>query len=170
MRTNGGVIGFVIVAVLMAPLYDIQIWIAALPLVLVYAYVGLSELLKWVDKSRLLYSLSFVLTGLLVVHLQSEYQRTNRRAMVTTVAQNAELRILSEWVRENSAGTSSVCAEHPGIVGYYAGRQVSPLADHGEPSCDFLVTSRKNLQGYRTAFKPPAIPEDIQSFAVWRRE
>ena len=170
LRTNGGVIAFMIVLILMASAYQIQVWVAVLPLIIVYAYFGLAELLRWIGKSRLVYSLSFVLTGLLVVHLQLEYQRTNRPSMIEAVAQNTELRILSEWVRENSSDTSQVCAEHPGIVGYYAERQVVRSRDHGEPACDLIVTSRANVSGYEVAFKPPPLPDDARYFAVWRRK
>lgn len=169
IRTSSGAIAFIVLLIVLALAFHSQIALAAVPLVISYAYVGLAELLRWIGKSRIFYGMSFVLTGLLVVHLQIEFQHTNRQSMVEAVAQNAELRILSEWIRENSTGTSSVCAELPGVVGYYSDRQVRPSTDDGEPACDLIVTSREVVAGYEVAFKPPPLPDDARSYAVWRR-
>lgn len=170
LRTSGGVIAFLIVLLLMASTGHSQGWLAAWPIIVVYAYSGFARVLSWLRKQQQLYSLSFVLTGLLVVHLQIEYQRENRPLMAAAVARNAELRILSEWLKINSPDASSVCAEHPGIVGYYAERAVDPLGDQEEPGREWVVTSRQGVLGYDVAFKPAVSTEGEQHYAVWRRK
>ncbi len=170
LRTNGGVVAFTITVILVSFVYHSQVWLGALPLIIVYAYAGFAVILKRIGRQRLLYSLLFVITGLLVVHLQIEYQRTNKPSMAAAVEKNAELRILAEWLRTNSSNVSSVCAEQPGIVGYYAERPVDPLSDNEEAACALIVTSRREVAGYDLAFRPVAPPNDGRHYAVWREK
>lgn len=170
LRTSCGVVAFMITLVLVGFAYRSQVWLAASPVITVYAYYGFAEILNRIRKQRLLYSLSFVLTGLLIVHLQIEYQRMNKPSMAAAVEQNVELRILSEWLRTNSSNGNSVCAEQPGIVGYYAERPVDPLSENKEPACALVVTSRREVAGYDLAFRPVAPPDDGRHYAVWRKK
>ncbi|MEK9136721.1 MAG: hypothetical protein AAB393_06320 [Bacteroidota bacterium] len=172
-RSSLGVWMFIFVVVLLGLFQNSDVWYAALPLVVVYAFTGLEQVLKRVGRHTLFYSASFVLTGLLIVHQQIDFRSHTKPVMASAIAQLGELQIIADWIHANSQEGQTVCAEKNGVVEYYAGKPIARL-DHGAEGCgDFVVTSRDNVDGYTKAFVPavPSGTDEIlaRHFAVWRR-
>lgn len=173
VRVHSGVLLFVIVMTLQALILHVETWYAALPLVVTYAFLGLAEMLKRFGREQLLYSASFVLTGLLLVHLQFDYYGGNKSSMAAAIRQTNELRIAAEWIKVNTASGVDVCAENPGVLEYHAERPVALLSQNEEARCELVVTSRQEMQGYEVVFRPmmtaDAATIPARHYAVWRK-
>lgn len=173
-RSHAGVLAFVFFLALLGLLSHSDVWLASLPLAVMYAFHGLSELLKRFGSQRLLYSVSFVLTGLLLVPLQLEYYRVNKPAMLLAVERANELQVVALWLQTNVPPTLRVCAERPGIIEYYAEISIAKLQPHDGLCGDVVVTSRREMPGYDIAFRPGGLIDEstgaVQSYAVWRKK
>ncbi len=174
LRVNSGVLTFIAVIALTGLIYHSDVWRVAVPLIVMFAFVGLAQILKRFGSEKLLYSLSFVLTGLLLVQLQFDYYRVNKPAMLVANGQANELQVVAVWLRMNVPPDQLVCADRPGILGYFAERSVTRLKEQ-EVSCgDAVVTSRRDVPGYDVAFNPGGVPEPTpiaaEHYVVWRRK
>ncbi|MBM2839527.1 MAG: hypothetical protein HW412_55 [Bacteroidetes bacterium] len=171
VRTHSGLLMFVVVAGLIGIVYHTEMWLVVIPVVAALAFLGLAELLKHLGHQHLLYSASFVLTGLLLVHLQLDYYRVNKPAMESAIGQATELYSPAEWLRLNTTPSQTVCAEHPHILEYYAQRLVIPLKENDEACGDFIVTSRQHVTGYEVVSKLDRESSEVSSaYAVWRKK
>jgi hypothetical protein len=174
IRSNTGMLLFMVILTLSGWILHLDVWYAVVPLIVVYAFSTLAEMLKRIAGEHLLYSVSFVLTGLLLVHFQFDYYRGNKPSMAAAIGQASELRVAAEWIKMNASSGQRVCAERPGVLEYYSERPVDPLSHHHPSLEDFVVTSQPDIAGYDIAFQPevvpgtPAVPG--QHSAVWRRK
>jgi hypothetical protein len=173
VRTHSGVLMFVIVLVLLGVVYHTEVWVAVIPVITMYAFSGLAELLTRFGRQHLLHSASFVLTGLLLVHLQFDYYRVNKPAMTEAVGQTDEIHIVAEWLKINSAISQTVCAERSFTLEYYAERPIALMKQHDELCGDLIVTSRRDFTGYEVLFKPEPAHNSVEipfaHYAVWRK-
>ena len=171
-RTSAGPLMFLVLLLVAGAASRSDIWYAAIPLVLVYAFLGLAEVLKRLRGQNLVYSLSFVLTGLLLIGAQRIYYKENEPSMAAAIGRAEELRTAGEWISRNVPRAQNVCAEHPSVVGYYAERAVASAESGTGSSCDLVVSSRSDTAGYERAFTPdtPVDAASAQRYVVWRRK
>jgi hypothetical protein len=174
VRTNVGTLLFMIVLAFSGWILHLDVWYAAIPFIVVYAFFGLAEMLKRMAKERLLYSAVFVLTGLLLILFQMDYYRGNKPSMAAAISQTTELRIAAEWIKMRTSSGQRVCAERPGVLEYYSERPVAPLNPADSLGADFVITSQRDVTGYEVAFQPEVMPDPasvhLQHSAVWRRK
>jgi hypothetical protein len=174
VRSNAGTLLFMIFLTLSGTILDLDVCCAVVPLIVVYAFFGLTEILKRMAGEHLLYNAVFVLTGLLLVHFQSDFYRGNKPSMAAAISQASELRIAAEWIKMNASSGQRVCAEQPGIFEYYSERPVDLLSPPGFSGGDFMVTSQRDVAGYEVAFQPEVAPDPtgvrLQHSVVWRRK
>ena len=173
VRTNIGVMIFVIILAFLGIVYHAEVWIAVIPIIATYAFSGIAELLKRLGRPHVLYGTSLMLTGLLLVHLQFDYYRWNKAAMGAAIGRAGELRIVGEWLKLNSVVSHTVCAERPFALAYCAERPVALIGNHDESCGDLIVTSRREVAGYDVVFTPEPVHESsgipLEHYTVWRR-
>lgn len=172
LRAHGGPLLFMILLFALGGALHSEAWYAGLPLVVVYALSGLGEVLRSWGREHLIYSASFVLTGLLLICWQHDYFRENRPSMAVAIARAQDLRAAAGWIRTNSPARQNICAEHPVVVEYYAERAVTSAEQSDGSTCDLVVTSRGQMPGYEKAFSPQSMFDAVpmQRYAVWRKK
>lgn len=170
-RTLASVALFTAVLAIIGIAFQVQVWLAAVPLIFILSFIGIAETLRFVGRERLIYSATLVLTGLMLVISQIDYQTVTRPLMVSAIAYTAEFRIAGEWIKSEIPKQLAVESEYPGVVAFYSSRPVSRL-NSGEASADILVTTSGAPSGYDSVFRPPHpfdAGEPDAYVTVWRR-
>ena len=162
---------FMIFLFILGTVLHLDVWYAGIPLVLAYGFLGLTRVWERLGRGNPGYTVSIVLTGVLLIGAQSSFYTENKPSMADAIAQMRELRTAGEWVGMNSLTGQDICAEHPAVIGYYAERPVTSVAQSSGSHCDLMVSSRTEISGYEMAFSPKASPDEVpvQRFAVWRK-
>ena len=130
----------------------LDVWYAGIPLVLAYGFLGLTRVWERLGRGNPGYTVSIVLTGVLLIGAQSSFYTENKPSMADAIAQMRELRTAGEWVGMNSLTGQDICAEHPAVIGYYAERPVTSVA---------IWETRRMISVALTALKPHKISEDV---------
>jgi len=148
--------------------------LALFPLLGAYMFIFFRVLLRILGRSERTIIAAFLFTAALMVLQQLDYVRVRRVAMEQAQESGPVLTELAYWIKSSVPDDVSVSAEWPGMVGYVAGRPVSPLNAGSQPTTEYAITSETELHGYialRSAAKPV---EDIPSieqvrFLIWKR-
>lgn len=174
LRTNGGALVFVGVLVALGSIVHVDVWYAVLPLVVVYSFFGLAEVLKRMGEQRFLHSLSLVFTAFILLLVQFDYHNVNKPSIARAVEEASQLRSVAAWISTNVPSGQSVAAECVGTIEYYAERPVALLQQAEEPLEDFVVSSGRTLAGYEIAFSLPASAEGTtaasRNHVIWRKK
>lgn len=143
----------------------------AVPLLIVYAFHGFREVLQLSTRPVQAYTWIFIVTGLLIVENQFAFNLRARPAMQLSTVRAGELMTIARWLRANTPAGAVVSAEHPGVLGFYSGRNVTSPGDIPDP--DYVVSPGIPVGGFTMVYRPAHLPGADQGvedhFAVWKR-
>jgi len=149
------------------------VWIA-FPLVTVYAFLGLKEILQHVQRPNLLNILPFILTGLLLIQSQITFGSVQRPYMVSAIDDSNELAVIGYWLKVHAGADALIASERRGTVAFYAAKPVMVYVHGTSPHSDFVVSSKREIQGYTMVYAPDDNAGMLsgtsgEHFAVWKR-
>jgi hypothetical protein len=169
---NGGAVLFGLVLVAFNPIAHSDLWLPALPIFLACSFRGVAELLFKIKKVSFLYTVSVGMCALLLALSQFDFRENTRPAMYRAQSLLDQNRIAAEWLRMNAPDRATLCAESPGVLEYYAEREVAQRDEADAPCGEFLVGSQPVVTGYAVAFiAPPGVGGELhERVAIWRRQ
>jgi hypothetical protein len=151
-----------------------ELWRMALPFLFATALFGVRQVLGQLDRSAMLYPVTFLLAGLTLLLNQTEMQPTVRDHMVATAAEDRELEGLAVWVRSHAGPEVRVFSDRPAILMYYAGRDVRAGTPHAPAVTDLVVTARTPGPEFTAVYRLPSSPDVPEipggGYVVWRKE
>ena len=145
-----------------------------IPLLIVYGFLGLRELLIRVRSERMVYAVAIVLTGLLILQNQVTLSSARSATIQTAIDENKELLSLAIWLKANTSGETLVVTDKPGIIGYYSDLPVAVLGEKKEKG-HYIVSKATKLDGYDLAFTPTGegageVLTGKSYYSVWKRK
>ena len=148
-----------------------DLWIVVVPLVIVFAFQGLQRIaLSW-NRPDVVYSAIVFLAGVLLALSQMTFTQTTRGAMAEGMEQSLQLIPVAYWIKAQVPPDATIQGVRPGILSYYAGREVGQYAmfESGQIHApEYIVTDALRVEGYESVYKPGSAG-GTYSYAVWRR-
>ena len=149
-----------------------EFFLMGIPLLAVYAFMGLRELIIARHREHLVYTVAFIFAGLLLVQNQVTSSSVGASIMHNAIEEERDLVSIAYWLKANTRAEATVMAEKPGIVGYYSDRAVSPLTMESEMRAEYIVSRVKSVDGYAVVYDPVDVGLDVSPahhFALLKR-
>ena len=153
-----------------------ELWLMAIPLVIMYAFFGLKQVLEAINRLRILQPLMFALTGLLIALAQFEFHTVTKTAIESSIHQAQQEMSIAYWLRAAVSSDATISADQPGRLGFYLGRAVGYANRDTLPPPDYVVARAPTVQGYGVAYVPMSLQSDGSAressphLAVWSRK
>ena len=145
------------------------------PLLVIYAFFGLREISRILLAGKLLHSAGLVFAaGLLFVN-QLSFTELSRPVMDANAAEIEQITLIGSWIATSVPSGSTLSADKPDVVGYFASRPVGTLAAGIFPETDYVVSTRPEIDGFIVVFKPmgeltPGPGAPTGNHAVWKKQ
>jgi len=146
----------------------------SIPLLIVYGFLGLREILVWARWERMVYAVSIVLAGMLILQSQVTFSAARSTTIQNSIDENRELLSIAIWLKANTKGEAVVVAGKLGIIGYYSDLSVT-TPDGKKENAQYAVSTALELEGYERVFTPtgegPAgVLTGKSHYSVWERK
>jgi len=143
-----------------------------IPLLLVYALLGLRIFLKTFGGERFMYTALVGVCGLMLLQQQMRLGATVRPVMEQTSETTEQLRSAALWLRAHAGAGETVATERPWVVAYLTGMEARSTDSPQSVDSDFLVTSGATAKGYMLVYQPPFPGRwpAARSVAVWKKQ
>lgn len=125
----------------------------AMPLIVVYAFVALRRFASAAAPAHS-YVLAVLLTGLLLVQSQVEYNMVTRKTIEISVDNSEQLTSIAFWLRSRIGEGDEVLAPQSGILAYYGHVPVRTSFIGAEQGPRFIVGDQESVSGYSLAYEP----------------
>ena len=149
-----------------------EVWLLALPPLVLYAFWGLGEIVQTRGWLRYVHLFGFAFAAVLLMLSQVEYLGATNPCMREATEASSQLTSIALWLKTHSVDTTKIASDSPGILGYYAQRSVDPLHTAPSREADFIVIRVTPHQGYEKVFQPVEVELGNHTrnyYAVWRR-
>lgn len=144
-----------------------------IPLLLVYAFMGLREFIIARRLEHLVYTAAFVFTGLLLVQSQLASSKV-KATMKTSIEDAQELISIAYWLKANTSPEATVAADKPGIIEYYADRAIDASAKETGRRAEYVIAKVKSVESWEVVYRPSDLGFEFSTtgdthFALWKK-
>lgn len=174
IRTQVAPLLWICVVLLVGSIANLDFLYMGIPLVIVYGFLGLREILVVAGWGRLVYTVALVLTGVLIIQSQVTFGSVRSTTIQSSVDENGKLVSIAIWLKANTSAETLVVTDRPGIVGYYSDLPVTVLNGKKE-NAPYVVSKATELDGYDLAFTPTGegVGEVLavgSHYSAWKRK
>ncbi|MCZ6776861.1 MAG: hypothetical protein O7D34_10445, partial [Ignavibacteria bacterium] len=151
------------------------LWLMLIPLLIMYAFFGLRQLLNVISRPQNVHPVMFALTGFLLVLAQVEFHAVTRSTMGHSIDQAQQHMSVAYWLKATVPQDATIAADQPGRLGFYLGKAVSYPGRDASALADYVVTTASPIEGYEIAYVPATLQSDELErtkgdLAVWGRK
>jgi hypothetical protein len=151
-----------------------ELHLLAYPIVVVYAFLGLRQLVRTVYGGEAPHAPLFVATALFMLTNQTGYHLYAKPNIERSVATANTLAAIAGWIRTETSPETTVESERPWTLSYLSERRVEPHLGNPTGAVDLVVTSRNEVDGFTEVYRPAL--EMLREgkggggrFAAWKR-
>ncbi len=147
-----------------------QMFVLALPLIIVYIFFSVQRLSQAFGKRNLSYIVAVLLAMLILAYNQMLALPAAKNSMNSAVAQMDEMKAIAMWLTTNVNDDESVAVpeQHQGLIQYWGERSV------GDNNSRFVVSRVNEVAGYELVFDPAkenvVLLGSPAHYKVWRRK
>jgi len=147
-----------------------QMFVLALPLIIVYIFFSVQRLSQAFGKRNLSYIVAILLAMLILAYNQMLALPAAKNSMNSAVAQMDEMKAIAMWLTTNVNDDESVAVpeQHQGLIQYWGERSV------GDNNSRFVVSRVNEVAGYELVFDPAkenvVLLGSPAHYKVWRRK
>ncbi len=151
------------------------IFFLVLPLFVIYAFLGLQQIVARFFPEEWRYTLSIAIAGALLLVSQLTFTMVIKPQMANSVEEARDLTAIAHWLRADAPGEATVSAEAGGLLEYYSERRILPPPVLLPAPADLIVAVDPPEEGYRIAYDPREsgaipVPDHGRRLVVWMRE
>lgn len=175
LRSDAAPLLWIVWSVAAGFLTSSDLWLMALPVMCVYALVGLKNIVLAAQKESLMHAFALGLAAVLLIQHQIVFYTETRNVMEESIEESRQLMSIAYWLKANTLKGESVSAEESGILQFVTDYDVQTYTKRDTNTSSLIVTSQKEVSGYKVVFDPAELPADLgaspqKSIVVWRKE
>lgn len=173
LENHGVTLGWILWLLLLGVIRSSEHLLFAYPLVVVYGFFGLRQLLRGLYAGEIPSFPLFVATALLMLADQTGYHLHVKPGISRSVSILNELGAVAGWMRAETHPGATVRSERPWTLSYLLRREVEPLGWGSSGAVELVVTSEKEVSGFTEVYRPALqLLRDGKGggrYAVWKR-